>query len=130
MASVRARLAGTYTVALVGTMLVFAATLWFARRIAGLRELERYVTEEAATATQLLKQVAGRTLAGEVVPLTEYGKDPLLGPSLVAQARTRLDALPNIVIVTDTARNIVYRSVGGRLLMSGSLSAVVATVRS
>ena len=40
MASVRARLTGTYTLALVGTMLVFSATLWFTRRSAVSRELQ------------------------------------------------------------------------------------------
>ena len=61
MASVRARLAGTYTLALVGTMLIYSATLWFARSTAGLRELQRYALDEASTAAQLIAQVT-RTL--------------------------------------------------------------------
>src|SRR5215213_9519146 len=101
MPSVRARLAGTYTLALVGTMLLFSATLWFARTTAGLRELQRYVLGEAETATLLLAQVS-RTLDGRPVSLTEPGFDALVGPGLVRQAAARLDALPNILIVTDS----------------------------
>jgi two-component system, OmpR family, sensor kinase len=128
MPSVRARLAGTYTLALVGTMLLFSATLWVARTTAGLRELRRYVLDEAGTATQLIAQVA-RTLDGRPVPLTEANPDALLGPRLVQQARTRLDALPNILIVLDSADRIVYASVEARLLNLRSLELVQRAAR-
>lgn len=116
MASIRARLTGTYTLALVGTMLVFSATLWFTRRLAGYRELQRYVVEEAAVATQLIRQAVGPGL-----PLTEV-KDSLAGPRVVKRVELLLDALPNIVILTDTARRILYASIEARLLTSSSVS--------
>ncbi len=128
MPSVRARLAGTYTLALVGTMLLFSATLWFARTTAGLRELQRYVLDEAASAQQLLGQVS-RSVEGQPVSLTEVGFDALIGPGLVRQAAARLDALPNIVIVTDSANRVVYRSVEARLLTTQSLADVIAAAR-
>src|SRR5688500_13115839 len=106
MASVRARLTGTYTLALVGTMLVFSATLWFTRRSAVTRELERYVRDEAGVALELVRQAAG---PGGELPLTEV-KDPLVGAEVVDRVRFLLDVLPNVVILTDTADRIVFRS--------------------
>ena len=113
MPSIRARLAATYALALSGTMTVFAATLWVARGAAGDRELQRYVAQEAETALSLLRQAAGPGL-----PLTEV-RDPDVGPLLVPRAQLLLDALPNLVIVTDTLGRIVYQSIDARLLAVG-----------
>ena len=112
MPSIRARLTGTYALALTGTLAAFAATLWLARGASGDRELQRYVNEEAALAIRLLEQARGRS--GDL-ELTE-AVDPMVGTLLAARARLLLEALPNIVIVTDTAGRIVYRSVEARTL--------------
>ena len=100
-------------------MVALAATLWTARGDAGDRELQRYVTEEAEVATQLLRQGAGPGL-----PLTEV-QDRRLGTQVVTRVALLLDALPNIVIVLDSADGIVYRSTDARLLAVGEAENIV-----
>ncbi len=119
MATVRARLASAYALALGGTIVVLAGTLWTARGAAGDRELQRYVTEEAEVATRLLRQAAGPGL-----PLTEVTDRPI-GPQVVSRVALLLDALPNIVIVLDSADRMVYRSTDARLLDVGEADRIV-----
>jgi signal transduction histidine kinase len=123
MPSIRARLTGTYALALTGTLSVFAATLWLARGAAGDRELQRYVNEEAQLAIRLLEQARGRT--GDL-PLTETG-DPMVGTQIADRARLLLDALPNIVMLTDTTGRIVYTSFEARTLVQRSFDGLVST---
>jgi signal transduction histidine kinase len=125
MPSIRARLTATYTVALTATLGIFAATLWLARGAAGDRELQRYVNEEAQLTIRLLEQARGR--AGDL-PLVE-AVDPMVGTVLADRARLLLDALPNIVMLADTAGRIVYRSVEARTLDVRSYEGLVATSR-
>jgi signal transduction histidine kinase len=125
MPSIRARLTTTYALALTATLGVFAATLWIARGAAGDRELQRYVTEEAALTIRLLQQARGRS--GDL-PLTE-SLDPTVGTLLANRAQLLLEALPNIVILTDTAGRIVYRSVEARTLEVGVAEELVTTSR-
>ena len=113
MATIRARLATAYAAALAGTLAVFAGSLWVARGAAGYRELQRYVSEEAGVATQLLQKARGPGLA-----LTEV-RDPLVGPQVVPRVRLLLDVLPNFVLVTDVNGRIVYGSFEARLLAPG-----------
>lgn len=119
MATVRARLAAAYALALGGTTLVLAATVWTARGAAGDRELQRYVAEEAEVATRLLTQASGPGL-----PLTE-AEDRRARPQVVARVALLLDALPNIVFVLDSTDRIVYRSTDARLLGSGQAESIV-----
>ena len=123
MPSIRARLTGTPALALTGPLSLFAAPLWLARGAAGDRDLQRYVNEEAALATRLLQQARGPS--GDLA-LTEVS-DPLLGLLLVNRAQLLLDALPNIVMLSDTSGRIVYRSVEARLLDINSDAAIVNT---
>ena len=125
MPSIRARLTTTYALALTATLGVFAATLWLARGAAGDRELQRYVNEEAELTARLLMQARSRS--GDL-PLVET-VDPMVGPLLVDRARLLLEALPNIVLLTDTAGRIVYQSVEARLLDVGEADAVVANAQ-
>ncbi|HEY0779596.1 MAG TPA: HAMP domain-containing sensor histidine kinase [Gemmatirosa sp.] len=117
MATVRARLASAYALALSGTIVVLAATLWAARGAAGDRELQRYVTEEAEVATRLLRQASGPGL-----PLTEVVDHQ---PQVVSRVALLLDALPNIVVVLDSAERIVYRSTDARLLDFGQAERII-----
>ncbi len=123
MASIRTRLTTTYALALAGTMVAFATATWLARGASGYRELQRYVNEEAEVATSLLRQARGP--AGGLA-LTEV-RDPEVGPLVVQRVQLLLDALPNIVIVTDTSGRLVYRSIDARLLRSGQAESIVAT---
>ncbi len=125
MASIRARLAAAYAAALAGSVAAFAGALWVVRGDAGARELQRYVSEEAEVAERLLVQAHGR---GTGLPLTEV-TDPLVGPLAVARVRLLLDALPNLVIVADTAGRLVYGSNEARVLAPGRAYAVDSTAQ-
>ncbi|MDF1501952.1 HAMP domain-containing sensor histidine kinase [Roseisolibacter sp. H3M3-2] len=125
MPSIRARLTTTYALALTATLGAFAATLWIARGASGDRELQRYVNDEAQLSLRLLQQARG--VSGDL-PLTE-AVDPMIGTVLAARARLLLDALPNIVMLTDTAGRIVYRSVEARTLSVGSYDEIVRNSR-
>ncbi len=119
MASIRARLAAAYAAALAGTLAVFAGTLWVARGNSGDRELQRYVNEEAETAVRLLRQARGTGL-----PLTEE-RDVRVGPQAASRVQLLLDALPNIVLVSDTGGRLVYFSPESRVLRAGEADAIV-----
>ena len=88
MASIRARASAAYAAALVGSLALFAATVWLARGASGDRELQRYVNEEAEVTERLLAQASGPGLA-----LTEV-QDSLIGPLAVPRVQLLLDALP------------------------------------
>ena len=120
MATARARLAGSYALALGATVVTLAATLWTARGAAGDRELQRYVTQEADVTTRLLAQARGPGL-----PLIET-RDHLVGPQVATRVALLLDALPNIVLVVDSSNRVVYRSVDARVLQVGQAEALVA----
>lgn len=121
MASIRLRLASAYAAALAGTLVVFVGALWTTRGAAGDRELQRYVTEEAESVTRLISQARGPGL-----PLTEVD-DPLVGPQAVSRVRVLLDALPNLIFVTDSAGRIVYGSPETRVLRVGQAGDIVRT---
>jgi hypothetical protein len=121
VASIRARAAAAYATALVGSLVLFAGTLWLARGRSSDRELQRYVNEEAEVAVRLLGQARGPGL-----PLTEVS-DPLVGPLVVPRVQLLLDALPNLVLVTDTAGRIVYGSPEARVLSVGGAAGLVRT---
>src|SRR5690349_6195101 len=106
MPSIRARLTATYALALAATLGIFATTLWIARGAAGDRELQRYVNEEAELVGRLLLQARSR--AGDL-PLVDT-LDALEGPRLVDRARLLLEALPNIVILSDSSGRLIYLS--------------------
>lgn len=121
MASIRARLATAYAAALAGTLAVFAGTLWAARGASGDRELQRYVNEEAEVAVRLLVQARGPGLT-----LTEV-QDSIVGPLAVPRVSLLLDALPNLVLVTDTTGRLVYGSPEARVLAVGGTYDLVGT---
>jgi signal transduction histidine kinase len=121
VASIRARAAAAYAAALAGSLALFAGTLWLARGASSDRELQRYVNEEAEVVERLLVQTSGPGLT-----LTDV-QDPLVGPLMVPRVQLLLDALPNIVLVTDTAGRIVYGSPEARVLSVGGAAGVVRT---
>jgi two-component system OmpR family sensor kinase len=119
MASIRTRLTATYAAALIGTVVVFAATLWTGRRASGYRELQRYVVSQAEVATQLIQVPSGPGRQ-----LTQ-ASDSLVGPLVVASLRVLLDALPDYLIVTDTAGRVVYQSEAVLRLVPGEVDEIV-----
>ena len=119
MATVRVRLAAAYALSLAATVVALAGTLWTARGAAGDRELQRYVTQEADVAARLIAQAKGPGL-----PLIE-GQDRRFDARVAPRVGLLLDALPNIVLVLDSADQIVYRSLDARLLAPGQADALV-----
>jgi hypothetical protein len=126
MASIRTRLTVTYAGALVGTMFAFTSALLFARKEAAYRELLRYVTDESGVATRLLRIARG---PGGGLPLLAPKTDELIIPQVVERVRSLFDALPNIVILRDTAGALVYRSVDARILETSSQADIVGNLR-
>ena len=55
--------------------------------------------------------------------------DALEGPRLVDRARLLLEALPNIVILSDSSGRLIYLSVEARLLDVGEADRVVGTAK-
>lgn len=122
MSTVRARLAAAYALALGATVVVFAGTLWTARGAAGDRELQRYVTQEADVTTRLLLAQARPGVRGGGLFET---RDARIGPLVAPRITALLDALPNVVLVLDSADRVVYQSVDARLLRVGEADELV-----
>src|SRR5689334_2848780 len=123
MASIRARLTTTYAAALAGTMLVFGATLWIGRGASVQRQLERYASAQAEVALRLTAFVRRKARPGEPVQLTEV-RDTVVGPTVVPELYTLLEALPEFILVVDANGQIVYGSREARLLSSDALDAI------
>jgi len=126
MASIRARLTATYAAALVGTMLVFGATLWIGRGASVQRELERYAGAQANIALRLTATIRRKSKPDAPAPLTEI-RDTLVGPTVVPELYTLLEAIPDFVILVDDHGGIVYGSREARLLSSQSLQDILTS---
>jgi signal transduction histidine kinase len=119
VASVRSRLTAAYALALVGTMAVFGAALYVGRGANVYRELQRYVVAHAVIAVRALEQTAE---GGDPVVETV---DPLVGPQLTAEARRRLEVLPDYVFVLDASGRALYMSAAARRLETADLQTVL-----
>ncbi len=118
MSTLRSRLTTIYSVALVGTLLVFAIALWAARRASSLQELQRYVFTEANLALSLVRNAE---LAGQ--PVTEV-RDTLVGPAITPQLRTLLEGIPDYVLVLDPNGRSLYVSFAARQLDPDELASL------
>ena len=120
MASIRARITGSYALALAGTMLVFALMLSVERRTTALRDLQVRAQFVADLGLQLLSLP---TVTNEPVTVTT---DSLAGRQLSQRDRARLDALPEYVIVGDSVRAIFVSSAVRRLTPDDSTQLTTA----
>ena len=102
MASIRARITASYTLALLGTMAAFTAVLIAERRVEVTRELSARAIANAELGARMLEQ-------GGVESQLTVITDSLVGRELNPNMRRRLDAVPEYIIVADSAR-IVYGS--------------------
>jgi two-component system OmpR family sensor kinase len=110
MASIRTRLTVAYTGALLGTVAVFATALWVARRGSAYRELDRKV---AADANQALGIILLAQESRE--PLTVV-RDTINAPVLAPAVRSRLEGIPDYVLVLDRDGRLLYVSFDVRQL--------------
>lgn len=99
-------------------MLVFAAALWTARRAAVLRDLQVRVSTLADIGHLVLTQAG---LQNTPVVVTT---DSMRGPELQPLLRTRLDAVPDYLVVTDSVRAL-YISQAVRDLQPGDRDALL-----
>ncbi|MEP7345373.1 MAG: HAMP domain-containing sensor histidine kinase [Gemmatimonadaceae bacterium] len=104
MASIRFRLTWSYTLALMGTLLVFSAAILVVRRASVMRELTATAQTYADLGVQILREAS---TASENVVVTS---DSLVGPVLNPRWQGRLDALPGYIIVLDRSGRRVYQS--------------------
>jgi two-component system, OmpR family, sensor kinase len=104
MSTIRAQLTTAYAAALIGTMGVFAATIWTTRRDGAVDEIRRHALIEANLALRLIRQ---SELAGAPVTST---RDSLVGSQLDAPLRTMLEGMPDYLIVLDPSSRILYVS--------------------
>ena len=102
MASIRARITASYTLALLGTMAAFTAVLIAERRVEVTRELSARAIANAELGARMLEQ-------GGVESQLTVITDSLVGRELNPNMRRRLDAVPEYIMVADSAR-IVYGS--------------------
>jgi len=123
MASIRLRLTTAYAAALVGTLAAFATALSAVRGANVDREVQRYVFAQADIAVRIVRQAA---LGGDSVTVT---RDALVGTTLRPRLAATLDALPDYVLVLDTAGRAVYASVRARRLGPEARSLLVTTAR-
>jgi len=112
VASVRTRLTLAYAAALATTIGVFSATLYAARSEASVEPLRRLLLAQADVATRVLRQASREGPTIIFVPDSTFADSSLrqLRPQLREDVRTRLDALPNYVVVLDATGRRVYSS--------------------
>jgi two-component system OmpR family sensor kinase len=103
VASIRARITASYTLALLGTMTAFTVVLVAQRRAEVKRDLSAQALAHAELGARLLEQ-------GGVESQLTVITDSLVGRELNPNMRRRLDAVPEFMIVADSSR-IVYRSI-------------------
>ena len=123
MTSIRARLTLAYAGALILTMVAFATALWIARRAAAYRDVEAYVLARAAQAVRIIRQA---NEGGE--PLTTT-VDSLVGPVVTPALRSRLEGVPEYLLVLDPNGRLLYSSFDFRQLdADGRLTMQIAAI--
>lgn len=108
MASIRVRITASYTLALLGTMAAFTALLVAERRVEVTRELSARAVANADIGARMLEQ-------GGVESQLTVITDSIIGQELNANMRRRLDAVPEFIIVADSARIIYWSPAVARL---------------
>lgn len=124
MASIRARLTWSYTLALLATLLVFSAAILVVRRASVLREITATAEVYADLGIQILREAS---TAGENVVVTS---DSLVGPVLHPRWQGRLDVIPAYIIVLDRNSRRVYQSSAVRALGLFDLESLDAALAS
>ena len=110
MASVRTRLTLTYATALVGTVVVFSAALWVARREGTFAELRRTVAGQGDVAARVIKEAE---LQSE--PVMVPGDKP--GSSTInPRLRIAFEGVPDYLLILSDSGKAVYASFAVRRL--------------
>ncbi|NUO38007.1 MAG: HAMP domain-containing protein [Gemmatimonadaceae bacterium] len=125
MATLRARLTVAYAFALVGSMIIFAGALYFARNARGQQELGTAALEQGDRALAYLREAAlqGTKLTVEREAGEGSGRH---GTRVYAteELRSLMERLPGYFIVYDRDDRQIYSSVGIRQLPDEDRSAI------
>ncbi len=124
MASIRARLTATYAAALVTTIVVFGATLWFRRGTSTQADLAQEARARVESARLLAEFIRVRESVARPQPIVEV-RDSNLGPQVVRELYAVLDAVPGFVVLADSTGFVLYGSLETRLLEAGGAAAIV-----
>jgi two-component system, OmpR family, sensor kinase len=112
MATIRARLTGWYATALAVTLTAFAIVLYLSRRQGSFEDLDRRVRSAADLTAAML---AGVSRAGGLV----ITQDSLRRPALVQEVGATLEAVPDYLVITDSAGRVLFASADARALTFG-----------
>ena len=121
MHTIRGRLALWYSVALGATMFVFALAVYLAQRSENITELEARARVESDLIAQVLR-VAQREPGGAVVPDSQTGR-----LRLAARVASRLDVIPDYVVVVGAQHETLYLSSAASALAFSASSVSRAT---
>ena len=115
MRSIRGRLAVWYSLALGATLLVFATTIYLVQRSDNLTRLDERAREQADRIASTLRDVYQIT---ETIVVD----DPLTArPSLARGVASAFEAIPDYVVVWDSAGGDLYLSGASRALSIGAV---------
>src|SRR2546430_15862266 len=103
MQTVRGRLTGWYSPALVPTLPAFAIVLYVARRRASYEDLGQRIRSEAELSAAILGE--SYRARGALVTYDSTGK-----PALVADIKAVLEAVPHYLLITAQDGEILYSS--------------------
>lgn len=121
--SIRARVTLLLMLALLVSVTVFGGGIWIGRKdSAYYRELQRYVQSQSQLAIQIIMQAEARG------PVTVM-RDSLIGAQLTPEVASVMDALPDYLLVLDTAGRAVYVSEKARALPATDLASLQESAR-
>ena len=121
--SIRARVTLLLMLALLVSVTVFGGGIWIGRKdSAYYRELQRYVQSQSQLAIQIIMQAEARG------PVTVM-RDSLIGAQLTPEVASVMDAIPDYLLVLDTAGRAVYVSEKARALPATDLASLQESAR-
>ena len=123
MATLRARLTVAYGAALVGSLIVFAGALYFARQARAMQELGPVALGQGDRALSYLRAAA---MEGKALTIERPCGESEVGRCVYAtdEARALLERVPGYFIVYDRDDRQLYSSIGIRQLSEDDRSAI------
>jgi two-component system OmpR family sensor kinase len=107
--TLRGRLTAWYATALTLALVGFAVALYMTRRHASYQELDRRVASEAELTAGIL---SGVSRAGGAV----IQRDPSGRPALVSELAATLEAVPDFLMIVDSAGDVLFASSSTQLI--------------
>ncbi len=124
MKTIRGRLVVAYAMALAATLFVFATTLYFVQRSFNFDELDRRARDEANRVATILHDAR---LDADTIVLEDEFTGRL---KLVETVASLIDAIPDYLVIADSAGNDLYLSDASRRLAFPAVQQLLAAVMS